>query len=81
MNSIALPETDTETNTDTDNRKPSIEMTANGATKMRLLQEALSRARMRRPQRDYQAEAYRPARQVAMEAHHRASRELGGGRY
>ena len=66
---------------DTDKRKPSIEMSKNGATKVRLLQEALSRARMRRPQRDYTPEAHRPARLVAMEAHHRASRELGGGRY
>jgi hypothetical protein len=75
MNSIiALPDTDT--------RKPSIEMTSsNGANKVRLLHEALSRARMRRPQRDYTPEAHRPARLVAMQAHHRASRELGGGRY
>ena len=73
MTIIALP--------DTDIRKPSIDMTTNGATKMRLLQEALSRARMPRPQRDYTPEAYRPARQVAMRALHRASRELGGGRF
>jgi len=65
---------------DTDKRKPSIEMSKNGATKVRLLQEALSRARMRRPQSDYTPEAHRPARQVAMQARHRAARELGGGR-
>jgi len=73
MNTLALP--------DTENRKPSIEMHTNGAPKVRLIQEALSRARMRRPQSDYTPEAHRPARQVAMEARHRASRELAGGRY
>jgi hypothetical protein len=67
--------------TDTDNRKPSIEMDPNGATKVNILQEALSRARMRRPQSDRTSEAYRPARRVAMEARKRAARELGGGRY
>ena len=71
--STALPDTGT--------RKPSIDMSTNGANKMRLLHEALSRARMRRPQRDSTPEAHRPARQIAMQAHHRASRELGGGRY
>ena len=51
----------------------------NGATKVRLLHEALSRARMRRPQADYTArtEALRPARQVAMQARNRSARELG----
>ncbi|GLY95789.1 hypothetical protein Acsp02_30440 [Actinoplanes sp. NBRC 103695] len=52
------------------------EMTLNGAPKMRLIQEALSRARMRRPQAD--PEAHRSARRVAMEARQRAARELGG---
>ena len=65
---------------DTDYRKRSTEMRTNG-TKMRLLQEALSRARMPRPQSDYTPEAHRPARQVAMEARHTASRELGGRRF
>lgn len=64
-----------------DVRKLSIEMNPNGATKVKLLHEALSRARMRRPQSDRTSEAYRPARRVAMEARARASRELGGGRY
>jgi hypothetical protein len=64
-----------------DVRKPSSEMNPNGATKVRILQEALSRARMRRPQSDRTSEAYRPARRVALEARARASRELGGGRY
>jgi hypothetical protein len=64
-----------------DVRKPSSEMTPNGATKVKLLHEALSRARMRRPQSDRTSEAYRPARRVALEARARASRELGGGRY
>jgi hypothetical protein len=40
---------------------------------MNLMQETLSRARMRKPQ----DEAYRSARQVAMEARRRAARELG----
>jgi hypothetical protein len=53
----------------------------NGAPKMKLLQEALSRARMRRPQDQHSPEAHRPARQIAMQAQHRASRELGGMRY
>ena len=66
--------------TDTENRKPSIDMSTNGAPKMRLIHEALSRARMRRPQSEYTSEAHRPARQVAMEVRHRAARELGGGR-
>ncbi len=51
----------------------------NGATKMRLIHEALSRARMRRPQADVitSSEAYRPARQIAMQARNRAAREQG----
>ena len=50
----------------------------NGATKMKLIQEALSRARMRRPQAVFpSSEAYRPARQVAMQARRRAAREQG----
>jgi hypothetical protein len=65
---------------DTDYREPSIEMTTNGTAKMRLIQEALSRARTRRPQSEFTSEAHRPARQVAMQARHRAARELGGGR-
>ncbi len=58
-----------------------VAMNPNGATKVRFLQEALSRARTRRPQADRNPEAYRPARLVAQQALHRASRELGGGRY
>jgi hypothetical protein len=58
-----------------------VAMNPNGTTKMRLIHEALSRARMRRPQADQSPEAYRPARQIAMQAHHRASRELGDGRF
>ena len=53
----------------------------NGAPKVKLLQEALSRARMRRPQADRTPEAYRPARQIAMQARDRAARELGAGLY
>ncbi|GAB1642952.1 hypothetical protein KRMM14A1259_33750 [Krasilnikovia sp. MM14-A1259] len=51
-----------------------------GAPKMRLIQEALSRARMRRPQA-YRTEAHRPARQIATEARYRAAGELGSIRY
>jgi hypothetical protein len=49
----------------------------NGVPKVKLLQEALSRARMRRPQAGHGPEAYRPARQIAMQARHRAAGELG----
>ncbi|MBB2946150.1 hypothetical protein FB565_005908 [Actinoplanes lutulentus] len=61
-----------------DIRKPSTKMTPNGSTKMRLIHEALSRARMRRPQSEVAPEAYRSARRIAMEARNRAGRELGG---
>lgn len=49
------------------------------AMRSRLIYEALSRARMRRPQADIvtSSEAYRPARQIAMQARHRAAREQG----
>ena len=56
-------------------------MNPNGATKVKLIQEALSRARMRRPQADHTPEAHRSARRIAMEAHNRAARELGGRPY
>jgi hypothetical protein len=55
----------------------STEMT-NATAKVRLIQEALSRARMRRPQVNHTPEAHRSARQIAMRAHQRAARELGG---
>jgi uncharacterized protein YbjQ (UPF0145 family) len=49
-----------------------------GATKMRLIHEALSRVRMRRPQAvQPSSEAYRPAREIAMQARRQAARELG----
>jgi hypothetical protein len=53
--------------------------TLNGATKMQLLHEALSRARMSWPQagRTTSSEASRSARAVAMEARRRAAREMG----
>ncbi|SDT76835.1 hypothetical protein SAMN04489716_7745 [Actinoplanes derwentensis] len=60
-------------------RKPSIEMTPNGAPKVRLIQEALSRARMRRPQSDRAPEAFRSARRISMDARNRTSRDLGAG--
>jgi hypothetical protein len=52
----------------------------NGVTKMHLLYEALSRARMWSPQagrNTTSTEATRSARAVAMEAHRRAAREAG----
>jgi hypothetical protein len=55
-------------------------MNPNGARKMQLMKEALSKVRMRWPQSDdYVAstEATRSARQVAMEARREAARQLG----
>jgi len=54
-------------------------MSSHKAAKVQLIHEALSRARMRRPQADYtpSTEAHRPARQIAIQARHRAARELG----
>ena len=43
------------------------------STEMNLIKEALSRSRMRQPLN----EANRSARRVAMEARHKAARELG----
>jgi hypothetical protein len=60
--------------------KNTAKKTLNGATKMELLNEALSRARMRRPQAGRSttsSEATRSARTVAMEARRRAAREMG----
>jgi hypothetical protein len=53
-------------------------VSTNGAMKVKLIHEALSRVRMRRPQAVLpSSEAYRPARQIAMQALHRAAREQG----
>ena len=52
----------------------------NGVTKMYLIHEALSRARMRTPQAGRittSTEATRSAREVAMQSRRRAERELG----
>jgi hypothetical protein len=50
-----------------------------GVTGMNLIHEALSRARMRRPQAgDMRSEATRSARRVAMEARHTADRMMRG---
>lgn len=52
----------------------------NGVTKMHLIHEALSRARMRLPQADRstaRTEATRSARVIAMQARNRAAREAG----
>lgn len=63
-------------------RKPStVTVRPNGASKVRLIHEALSRARMRRPQSDNAPEAYRSARRIAMESRKQAARELGVGGY
>lgn len=54
--------------------------TPNGAMKMYLIHEVLSRARMRPPQAGRSTtstEATRSARDVAIQAHRRAARELG----
>lgn len=74
MTVLAHPEID-DRMTSTENVHP------NGATKVRLIQEALSRARMRRPQSDRAPEAYRSARRIAMEGRKQAARELGVGGY
>jgi hypothetical protein len=50
----------------------------NGAQKMKLFHEALSRARTRRPQDHHTPEAHRNARALASQARLRAARELGG---
>jgi hypothetical protein len=51
----------------------------NGATKMKLIQEVLSRARLRRPQAVHisSSEAPRPALRIAIEARREAAREQG----
>lgn len=52
----------------------------NGVEEMHLIQEALSRARMRLPQagrHTTRTEATRSARVIAIEAHRRAAREQG----
>ncbi len=70
------------THSEIDSRMTSTEnVHPNGATKVRLIQEALSRARMRRPQSDRAPEAYRSARRIAMEGRKQAARELGVGGY
>jgi len=52
----------------------------NGATDMNLIQEALSRARMRLPQtgRKTRSEATRSARTIAMQARRESARQMGG---
>ncbi|ROT32580.1 hypothetical protein EF879_11525 [Micromonospora sp. HM5-17] len=51
----------------------------NGVTRLYLIHEALSRARMREPQAGHttSTEASRSARSVAIRARRRAARELG----
>jgi hypothetical protein len=50
----------------------------NGLSDMYTIQEAMSRARMPEPQ-NIPSEASRSARQIAMSARRRASRERNGG--
>jgi hypothetical protein len=55
-------------------------VTSNGATEMHLIHEALSRARMRRPQAGRSTtstEATRSARSIALTARRTAARESG----
>jgi hypothetical protein len=59
-------------------RKATTVMATNESGKLRLLQVALSRARMRQPQVIHTPEAHRSARQIAMQARDRAAYELGG---
>jgi len=60
--------------------KSTATMNPTGMTRIQLIHEALSRARMRGPQAGYttSTEAPRSARRIAMQARHRAARELGG---
>lgn len=53
------------------------EATLNGVRKLHLLNEALSRARMRWPQSGTSTEATQSARLVALRARRRAERDLG----
>jgi hypothetical protein len=46
-------------------------------TGIQLIQEALSRARMRRPQEVGTSEAYRSARRIAMNSRREQTRQLG----
>jgi hypothetical protein len=76
----------TRTITTTDEEMNTVKTNPNGATAMNLLQEALSRARMRQPQADtstraeaaFTARNDRSARRVAMKARRESARQLGG---
>ena len=61
-------------------RETRFAVTLNGAPKMRLIQEALSRARTLRPQADSTArtEAHRSSLDIALQARKRANRDLSG---
>lgn len=51
----------------------------NGFTEMYMIHEALSRARMREPQKSPSEAAHsHSARQIAIRARHRAAREMSG---
>jgi methylthioribose-1-phosphate isomerase len=61
-----------------DNIKRSRSNAVNLMTSIQLMHEAMSRARTRRPQEVGTSEAYRPAKQIAMNSHrHEQSRLLG----
>jgi hypothetical protein len=72
--------------TTTDEKMNTVTTNPNGATAMNLLQEALSRARMRLPQAGtsmrseaaFTARYDRSARSVAMKARRETARQLGG---
>jgi hypothetical protein len=66
--------------TNTERTKNPVMTSENGATKMNLIQEALSRARMRLPQTGSKtrSEANRSARTIAMQARRESARQIGG---
>ncbi|GAA1840295.1 hypothetical protein GCM10009687_01650 [Asanoa iriomotensis] len=68
------------TPTTTERTKNPAMNSVNGATEMNLIQEALSRARMRLPQtgRKMRSEATRSARSIAMQARRESARQMGG---
>ena len=63
----------TEENPMTTYDQPTVTTYRSTSTAVNLINEALSRARMRKPQ----DEAYRSARRIAMEARRRQARDLG----
>ncbi|BCJ66494.1 hypothetical protein GCM10009779_54670 [Polymorphospora rubra] len=64
----------------THNEMTTVTATPSGADTMNLIHEALSRARMRRPQagKTTRTEATRSARTISMQARRQAARDIGG---